>query len=241
MLSHTQISIPQTCLFNLHSWLSLLHYNYRQPHTYKKVSVCILTSASCRMLWNGKESDMIISIRELRQGDPLSSYLFVLCMKRPSQWIETRAKMSAWRAVKASRGGPRVSHLLFADDILLFAEASKTILILLRRAMGSARSEIHLRTPAQGFWGWAAGPPAGPTHVSLAGVLRWIPLFCKASGQMVNFSKSSVYFSHNITMQETKRLGDRLRMSITTNLGKHLGFQLLHKGTNKKAQSDILQ
>lgn len=29
----------------------------------------------------------------------------------------------SWKALKASRRGPRISHLFFADDLLVFAEA----------------------------------------------------------------------------------------------------------------------
>ncbi|KAL6184070.1 hypothetical protein ACLB2K_045474 [Fragaria x ananassa] len=40
-----------------------------------------------------------------------------------------------WRAVRASKSGPKVSHLFFADDLLLFAEASSEQANLLKRCL----------------------------------------------------------------------------------------------------------
>ena len=33
-------------------------------------------------LWNGKKFDLFLQKRGLKEGDPLSSYLFVLCMEK---------------------------------------------------------------------------------------------------------------------------------------------------------------
>lgn len=60
----------------------------------------------------------------MRQGDPLSLYLFVMCMERLYQTIEAAIIDNKWKPIRASRGGPLLSNLFFADDIILFAEAS---------------------------------------------------------------------------------------------------------------------
>lgn len=44
-------------------------------------------------------------------------------MERLSRWIQTKVDEGAWRPLIASKGGIRVSHLFFDDDLLLFAEA----------------------------------------------------------------------------------------------------------------------
>ncbi|CAL1353594.1 unnamed protein product [Linum trigynum] len=76
-----------------------------------------------RLLWNGELSGPIIPTRGVRQGDPLSPYLFVLCMERLSHRIEQAIQDKLWKPLRLSRDGPPLSHLFFADDLILFAEA----------------------------------------------------------------------------------------------------------------------
>ena len=58
------------------------------------------------------------------KGDPLSPYLFVLCMERLVQIIDAAITQGKWRPVPIRRGGPKLSNLIFADDLVLLAEMS---------------------------------------------------------------------------------------------------------------------
>src|ERR1044072_9038608 len=58
------------------------------------------------------------------QGDLLSPYLFVLCMERLAHRINDAISSGDWSPIKLTRTGPPISHLFFADDLLLFGEAS---------------------------------------------------------------------------------------------------------------------
>lgn len=84
---------------------------------------CVTTS-ELQVLWNGEPSRSFKPSRGVRQGDPLSPYLFVMCMERLFQTIEAAIIENKWKPIRASRGGPLLSNLFFADDIILFAEAS---------------------------------------------------------------------------------------------------------------------
>lgn len=64
----------------------------------------------------------------VRQGDPLSPYLFVLCLEKLTHLISDAVLRNRWKAVSISQSGSTVSHLCFADDLLLFANASTRIM-----------------------------------------------------------------------------------------------------------------
>ncbi|KAF7812710.1 RNA-directed DNA polymerase [Senna tora] len=84
---------------------------------------CIMTS-KFRLLWNGGKTDEFSPTRGLRQGDPLSPYIFVLCMEKLAHLIQERVDENSWHTMRAGRSGPSISHLVFADDIILFSEAT---------------------------------------------------------------------------------------------------------------------
>lgn len=82
-----------------------------------------ITSTSMSLFWNGCRTPTFSPVRGLRQGDPLSPYLFVLCMERLGMMIEEAVTNHAWTPLKLSKDGPQISHLFFADDVLPFAKA----------------------------------------------------------------------------------------------------------------------
>jgi hypothetical protein len=62
--------------------------------------------------------------RGLRQGDPLSPYLFILATEGLSALIKQSIGRGDLHGIKICRGAPMVSHLLFADDCFLFCRAN---------------------------------------------------------------------------------------------------------------------
>ena len=87
------------------------------------IMFCV-SSSSFSILWNGVKLPPFALARGLRQGDPLSPYLFILCMEGLSALIQNKVETGLWKPVKVSREGPKISHLLFADDVLLFSKAT---------------------------------------------------------------------------------------------------------------------
>lgn len=83
---------------------------------------CVTTS-SLSILCNDKKLPSFSPTRSLRQGDPLSPYLFVLWMEKLSLAIQNKVAEGTWHPFKMPRNGPLISHLLFTDDVLLFAQA----------------------------------------------------------------------------------------------------------------------
>ncbi|KAK4397463.1 hypothetical protein Sango_1582900 [Sesamum angolense] len=69
------------------------------------------------------------------KGIPLSPYLFLFCAKILSHLLVKAESRGELRGVAISRQGPRVSHLLFADDTLLFWQASGETMYCVKRVL----------------------------------------------------------------------------------------------------------
>lgn len=95
---------------------------------------CVV-NLSMSILWNGEKMTAFTPARGLRQGDSLSPYLFVLCLERLCHMIDCSMGVGDWKPICLSRGGPKLSHVCFADDLILFAEASVAQIKVIRRVL----------------------------------------------------------------------------------------------------------
>jgi hypothetical protein len=73
---------------------------------------------------NGHFSDMFSPTRGIRQGDPISPYLFLLCAEGLSSLLKFSGPNYLAKGIRVGVHAPWISHLLFADDCLLFTQAS---------------------------------------------------------------------------------------------------------------------
>ncbi|OMO52016.1 reverse transcriptase [Corchorus capsularis] len=88
------------------------------------VMECVET-VSYSVLVNDKQGETFHPTRGIRQGDPLSPYLFLLCMEGPSSMFSSGSRSGFIHGISISRSAPKVSHLFFADDSILFLQASR--------------------------------------------------------------------------------------------------------------------
>ena len=94
-----------------------------------------ITSSKLSMLVNGERIDSFSPSRGIRQGDPLSPYLFILYMEYLASLIEAENSCRNWTGVKTSKEGPIFSHLFFANDLLLFVKATKKNCLTIKKVL----------------------------------------------------------------------------------------------------------
>ena len=87
-------------------------------HFVKLIEQCI-TTTKFSVAVNGELCGFFNSTKGLRQGDPLSPYLFVLAMEMLSQLLNTEFNSGRIGHHQAALN-PQVTHMAFADDIMIF-------------------------------------------------------------------------------------------------------------------------
>lgn len=119
-----------------------------------------ITTVTYSVLINGEQSKIIKPQRELRQGDPISPYLYIICTEGLSRLIKQNIQKQMIHGFKASRSGPPISHLLFADDSLVFCKATKkearNMSLILNTYQRASGQEINYAKSAISF---AKGTP----------------------------------------------------------------------------------
>lgn len=119
--------------------------------------LCV-TPVNYKIIRKGIEVGPIVPSRGLRQGDPLSPYLFIICAERLSSLIHHHEQAGLLHGATVARGAPSITHLFFADDCLIFFKATDQEACLVKNIL---------------------------------------TMYGSASGQIVNYNKSSISFSAN--------------------------------------------
>ena len=98
------------------------------------IRTCIST-VQFSVLFNESPADFFGSSRGLRQGDPLSPMLFLVMIEvfnKMMKRAEGAGLLRGFRAAGRPGGGVGVSHLLFADDTILFCNANDEQILHIR-------------------------------------------------------------------------------------------------------------
>lgn len=95
---------------------------------------CISTS-SLFVLLIGERLNPFLPFRGIRQGDPFSPCIFILCMEYLAWLIQEEVLSGNWHGFKTSRNGHTFTYLFFADDLILFAKATTKNCLTIKRAL----------------------------------------------------------------------------------------------------------
>ncbi|KAM0963513.1 hypothetical protein EV1_022375 [Malus domestica] len=111
------------------------------------IKECI-SSTSFSIIINGTPTGYILPKRGLRQGDPLSPYLFLLCTEGLFMLIRNGLERGAINGYRVSPAGTPITHLFFADDSVLFgkatAEEALGFLDILKNYASGSGQELNL-------------------------------------------------------------------------------------------------
>ena len=160
-----------------------------------------VTSVKYTITHGEHEMGPIVPSRGIRQGDPLSPYLFIICAEGFSALLRKYELKQLIHGVKISRKAPMVSHMLFADDSYLFCKADP---------------------------------------VEAKRILEILEMYEKASGQKVNRTKSSIFYSSNVLLYNKDSVGQCLQMVEADEHSTYLGLPNLI-GRNKSALLGFLK
>jgi hypothetical protein len=103
----------------LHGCLGRLGF---APEWIDMVMRCV-TNVRYAVRINGELTSPVVPSRGIRQGDPISPYLFLLCTEGLSNLLFQKENLGVLHGVRNGRSGPPISHLLFADDSIFFAQS----------------------------------------------------------------------------------------------------------------------
>ena len=101
------------------------------------ISFC-LSTVCYSILINGTPHGFFESSRGLRQGDLLSPWLFVLVMEAIGKMLDKVARegcLSSFSVGVSVGRSLMVSHLLFADDTLIFCDANIDQMLILHMVL----------------------------------------------------------------------------------------------------------
>ncbi|XP_019158571.1 PREDICTED: uncharacterized protein LOC109155342 [Ipomoea nil] len=118
------LKIDMSKAYDRFEWRFLRAVMLRLDFSDKWVNIIMETVSGVKyhILHEQRQLGPIVPGRGLRQGDPLSPYMFLMVVEGLSALIDDRMRRNAaWSA--GSKGAPVISHLLFADDCFLFMRA----------------------------------------------------------------------------------------------------------------------
>lgn len=115
-------------------WGFLEQAMYKMGFAHRWVSWILqcVTTVRYAVKFNGTLLSTFAPSRGLRQGDPLSPFLFLFVADGLSLLLDEKVRQGELTPVHVCRRAPGISHLLFADDTLLFFKADNSQAVVVK-------------------------------------------------------------------------------------------------------------
>lgn len=105
----------------------------------------LVQGVSYRFKLNGAIGEKLIPQRGLHQGDPLSPYLFIICIDVLSHMISNHRSSGSLQGMTLAPSSPPLTHLFFADDAILFTKATNQEFYQLQQILNSFSEALGQR------------------------------------------------------------------------------------------------
>lgn len=99
-------------------------YKMGFEHDWVRRVMMFVKSISYSILINGEPKGLIQPFRGLRQGDYLSTYLFLLFTEGLISLMHQVVARQLLTGIRICRGAPYITHLFLVDDSVLFFKAN---------------------------------------------------------------------------------------------------------------------
>lgn len=90
-----------------------------------RIIKCVST-VTYSFLVNGKPTEIVTPHQGLRQGDPISPYLFLLCAEGLGAMLQQAQDLNLIHGIAVAQGAPPITHLFFFQMIALFLSVQMT-------------------------------------------------------------------------------------------------------------------
>ncbi|XP_059077157.1 uncharacterized protein LOC131876269 [Cryptomeria japonica] len=218
----------------------------------KWINACI-SSTRFLVLINGSPCGFYSSSRGLRQGDPLSPFLFIVLAESFSWAIKAAKLKGLWKGIVILGFPISISHCLFADDTILFGQASlreaNTINGIIQKYATFSRQKVNIEKSKifflntsqlvqqrlQSFWSFE--PSILPFPIYLMSVLK-AP---KSVIVSLQDTLRSFLWSSNKDGRHKLPLVAWDNVCLLKDLGSTDYFEVIHSGDLKMAKSKSIE
>lgn len=103
---------------------------------FRKLVVGCVRTVSYPFLINGSTAGNVSPSRGLKQGDPISPLLFILCAEFLTSLFNKEEAAGNMHGIKIDRAAPPLRHLMYADDLLVTSRANEFEAEIIKKCIG---------------------------------------------------------------------------------------------------------